>query len=265
MREASFDPDRELAYLRMADGAVRALALATGETSHVCGSGVVPVLALASRVPRFVQRVAGGGLQVLDDAGAVVAHVEPGEARARSAWIAPNGDWLVLSDGAGPATLRGVGGQASARALEGTDGTRTAHFDGQGTRVLLATGGGRCVVVRLADGEPIAVFQVDGLLTATWSADGNFVAVGADAGLVSIHDAATGARLSTFRGGIDGVTRLAWSWDGAYLATADTQGCGGVWHVGLESRDPAAVGALVSERVPFRLEGGRLLPVQMAR
>ena len=75
--------------------------------------------------------------------------------------------------------------------------------------------------------------------------DGALVATVCSDRVARVWDAATGALLAVFNAHVERVWHVAFSADGARLATGSDDGAVCLWDVSLESRDPDALEAFV--------------------
>ena len=131
------------------------------------------------------------------------------------------------------------------------DGRRIATAQQDGTVCLWdASSGDRTRVLSHHPGAVLDVaFSPDGTLLASSGGDGD----------VAFWDATSGDLLDVLHPA-DNVSGLAWSPDGQTTVVADGDEAV-VFDVSLESRDSSALAAVLA-RIPFRLDGGRLVRIE---
>jgi len=96
---------------------------------------------------------------------------------------------------------------------------------------------------------PAAVFSADGALVATRSHEP----------AVMIWDLASGRMLRRFAGHTGNVSAVAFSPAGGWLLTGAQDGTACLWDIGYETGTPGEIARLVDEKVPWRVEGGKLV------
>jgi WD40 repeat protein len=99
------------------------------------------------------------------------------------------------------------------------------------------------------------------LRTVSFSSDGSLFFTGGDDGTVRAFASATGEAVATVLTSSDGVNATQATPDGRRLLVTD--GSEAVWFLDVhpETRTPEAIRSLVASRIPYNLEGGRLVPV----
>lgn len=98
-----------------------------------------------------------------------------------------------------------------------------------GLGVTLGERGGR--VFSLSDGSERALLEGEEMQSAAFSADGALIVTGGVGGRVELWESATGRRLGIVGSHADRVIGLAWSPDGARVASASGDGTAAVWDV----------------------------------
>jgi WD40 repeat protein len=118
-----------------------------------------------------------------------------------------------------------------------------------------------------ADAAPL--FELQGhatrLRSVAWGPDGGRVATGDEAGVVVMHDAATGEAVAQFEAVTGEATALAFSPDGGVLAVGSSRGEVALWRLGADERDagerdafwPPHSGAITA--LAFSPDGGLLI------
>lgn len=119
--------------------------------------------------------------------------------------------------------------------------------------------------------------EADMIFSAEFSPDGAFLVTTGMDGIAKVWDARTGKVLASFEGRnpdrvkthtVGGFQVPAWyarfSPDGARIATVGPGGAASVWDSRLDPRTPAEIAAFLAERVGWRVEEGRLVPVAPA-
>jgi WD40 repeat protein len=137
-----------------------------------------------------------------------------------------------------------------------------AELDRDGKRIVMGYGN----VAQIRDAFSGALRTVlDGhsnfVTSASFSPDGALILTTSRDKTARVWDAATGAPLAVLRGHRGGVRSGTFAPDGNTVVTAGRDDIARVWDVHLEARPPAAIRALVEARIPYKLDGARLVPI----
>lgn len=121
--------------------------------------------------------------------------------------------------------------------LEGTQAVEIADYTRDGTRLFVGTRDGAARMLPVHGGEP-GLIREPGRRPYSGALDPaeRTAAIGYDDGVVRLYDAATGARKAELRGHEGPILSVAWSKDGARLASASADRTVRVW--GLDGSPP---------------------------
>jgi WD40 repeat protein/serine/threonine protein kinase len=137
-------------------------------------------------------------------------------------------------------------------------------FSSDGRRIVTASHDGTAKVWDSVSGELLTSIgvQTDIFYSAVFGPGGGYIVTGCGDGSIRVWDSANGKLLSYFGSHGDGVRSVALSPDGALMVTSSFDKTTKVWNARLETRTPTEIADIVKQRVPFRLEQGRLVPTR---
>jgi WD40 repeat protein/serine/threonine protein kinase len=202
-------------------------------TAKLWDASLRPIVTLAGHQGRVLDvAFSADGSRVLTASGDCTARV----------WDAASGAVLLRLEGH-PEELRSAAFSPDGTRIATASEDHTAGLWDARTGALIASLEGHSAQVRKAAWSP------DGARILTFSADGRAL----------VWDGATGALLAALEGHTAQLYAAEWSPDGARALTAGQDGRTIIWDVHLETRTPREIADLVRRRVPWRLDGGRLV------
>ncbi len=226
LRLISADTGAILAAIDAHPGGVRALAFGPDGTSLATGGqdGAVALWDVASRSRRSI--------------------VAANPAAVTSVRFSPDGRSLAVASGdrkAGSLALYRLDGRRIDAADDGhARGVSALAFSSDG-RLLAAIGADGLVSIRDADGlSERSTIRVSDGRTLAFRPGGHVLATGHDGGDSALWDADTGRKLATLKGHADDVLDLAFSPDGATLATASKDRQVRLWNLSARKVAPRA-------------------------
>jgi WD40 repeat protein len=177
------------------------------------------------------------------------------------AWC-PDGTRRVTANYGSSAIVWDAATGARLFTLEGHSGpVLKAGFSPDGGRIVTASDDYTAGLWDARTGALLASLEGHGarLRAASFSPDGARILTASMDGRALVWDGETGALLASLDGHGAQLYAAAWSPDGARVVTAGQDGRAIIWDTHLETRAPGEIADLVRRRVPWRLEGGRLL------
>ncbi|MDE0775820.1 MAG: hypothetical protein OSB43_06090 [Nocardioides sp.] len=244
------------------------------DSSRSPGTSGLPDVGAEPDVPMLA--VATDDLAITSDGTQLIADCRPGICRwdtGTGEVSVARGSHLALGE---DGTVAGVRGDATVVLVDIDSGTTRAELEGldsagsspavafSATGALLAAGNdaGRVVVWQVDTRDVLASFEVgDAVYGLAFDADERRLAVTGETG-TSVHDSADGAPLSEVAGAAPGAA-VAWSPDGAFLATSGSAGSASVWRTD-DYEEVASLDTSGVERLAFSPDSRTLAVTTLA-
>ncbi|MDO8707065.1 TIR domain-containing protein [Pseudomonas sp.] len=177
--------------------------------------------------------------------------------------FSPDGAYVATASFDTTAKLWDVAGGRLLATMEGhLQPLSSVVFSPDGRRIVTASWDKTAKVWELPSGKLIASLDghVQPVLAAEFSADGKRIVTASWDKSAKVWDTASGSLLASLEGHSNIVSSAAFSPDGSHIVTASFDQTAKIWDVHLETRSPSEIVALVKCRIPWHLEGGKLVP-----
>ena len=211
---------------------------------------------------RLVAALADGTARVFDAEGGALLHTLRGEGILAWAGFHPGGDRIVTSSNRGAVQVWDAASGRELARFEDAGGRLASDFEPGGDRMASATINRTARIWDLATGavELDLVGHVGFVRTAQFSPGETFLLTASFDGSARIWDAARGDLLAVLDHGGTKLHAAAFSPEGDRVATARDDGVAEIWELPSWAGDAAALERLVRCRVPYRIQGDRLVP-----
>ena len=267
---AEYSPDNSRIVTAGRDGCVKIWKGPTGELLHTLTLSPTHEVngAMFSPDGRCVVAANDGGQAAVWDADSCdLICTLPHRGEVAWATFSPDGNLKLVLTASRDATAA-VWDASTGKQLHSlaghSDYVRLAVFSSDGRKIVTASRDYTARVWDAATGQHIATLDGHrGLLTcAAFSPDGSLVVTASEDGQAIVWDAQTGKLLTVLRGHLSDVCWAQFSPDGSRIVTASEDHTVRIWDATLETRPADEIARIIRDRVPWRLEGERLVPVE---
>jgi WD40 repeat protein len=136
----------------------------------------------------------------------------------------------------------------------------SAEFSSDGKLIVTASDDSTAIIWDVATGKVLRLLRhLNRVRSAKFSLDNRQIVTASEDRTAKVWDVATGRPLASLEH-LDMVRSAEFSPDGKQISTSGWDGTVKVWNFAPEKRNPAVIEQVIALKVPFRFEGGALVP-----